>query len=107
EHGLLRREQTADLAEQRVEVLRLDRDHDKRGAADRIGVGERRLDAVPLGELVDPLLAAARDDDLLGPAPAGAEQPREQRLADLAAAEDRDAPAFSSHEVESRLLFGL
>ena len=29
EHGLLRREQPADLAEQHVEVLRLDGDHDE------------------------------------------------------------------------------
>ena len=97
QHGLLRREQPADLAEQRVEVLGLDGDHDEGRAADRFGVGERRFDAVALGELVDPLLAAARDDDLLGLAPSGAEQAREQRLADLAAAEDRDAPAVYSH----------
>ena len=33
QHRLLRREQVADLAEQRVEVLGLDRDHDERCAA--------------------------------------------------------------------------
>src|SRR5207245_2167204 len=52
--------------------------------------------AVPLFELAHPLLAATCDDDLVRRAPVGAQQPREQRLADLPRAEDRDLPAHTS-----------
>ena len=90
EDRLLRRYEPADLAEQRVEVLGLDRDHDEAGTGDGLRVGERRPDAVTSGHFADALLAPAGRDDLLRGAPAGAEQPGEERLADLPAAEDRD-----------------
>ena len=86
EDGLLAASSSgADLAEQRVDVLRLHRDDDERGARDRVGVRGRRLDAVPLAQLVDARSASRVGDDDLVAAPAGAEQPGEQRLADLAA----------------------
>ena len=97
EDGLLRCQQPADLAEQRLEVLRLDRDDDERRSRDRLGVRERADDAVPLDQLVDALLPAAGDHDLLRVAPAVGEQAREQRLADLAGAEDRDPPRVDGH----------
>jgi len=78
EHRLLRGEEPADLAEEDLEVLWLDRDHDEGGARDGVGVRERRLDAVALGQLVDPLLAPPADDDLLRLAPARGEQTGEQ-----------------------------
>ena len=80
-------EQVADLAEQRLDVLRLDREHDDVGALDRLGVRGRRLDAVALAQLGGPLLAPRARDDV---GPVGATQPGEQRLADLAGAENRD-----------------
>src|SRR5262249_2085959 len=43
-------------------------------------------------QLVDPLLSPPGDDDLRRLAPARAQQPGQQRLADLPGAEDRDAP---------------
>ena len=92
EDRLLGGEQVADLAEQRLDVLRLDGEHDDVGAADRVGVRGRRLDAVPLAELVGPLLAPRGRDDV---GPVGATQPGEERLADLAGAEDRDSHAAS------------
>lgn len=53
----LRRDEAAHLAEERLDVLRLDRDHDERRPGDRLRVGERRRHAVALLELGDPLLA--------------------------------------------------
>src|SRR5207247_3017807 len=46
-------------------------------------------------ELADALLSPPCDDDLVGRAPAGAQQAREQGLADLPRAEDRDRPAHA------------
>ena len=89
----------ADLAEQRLDVLRLDRDDDEAGARDGLALRERRRDAVAAAELGDALLAAARSRR---PRPARASRelsrPAEQRLADLPAAEDRDATV---HRLES------
>src|SRR5207342_2078522 len=90
-------EQPADLAEQAVEVLRLDRDHDESGAGNGVGVLERRFDAVALRELVDSLLSATGDDDLLRLAPTGAEQAGKKRLSDLAAPQDGDSTAVGRH----------
>ena len=88
---LLRCDQPSDLPEQDVKVLRLHRDNDQSGFADGLSVGKDRFDAVPLRDLIQVLLAAARDDDVTGLPPAGAEQPGEQRLADLAGSQNRDA----------------
>ena len=85
-------DQVADLAEQRLDVLRLDGEHDHVGAADRLVVRGRRLDAVPLAQLGGALLAPARRDDV---GPVGATQPGEQRLADPARAENCDPHAAS------------
>ena len=90
-------EQAADLAEQHVDVLRLDGDHDERRAGDGLGVRERRADAVSLGELRRALLAAAARDDLGRLAPARADEAGDQRLADLPGAEDRDAASVDGH----------
>ena len=60
----------ADLAEQALDVLRLHRDDDERGARRRVVVRERGLDAVALAKLGDPLGAARRRGDLAGLAPA-------------------------------------
>ena len=51
EDRLVAGDQVADLAEQGLDVLRLDRDHDERRAGDGLLVRERRDDAVPLCEL--------------------------------------------------------
>ena len=93
EHGLLRRQRRADLGQQRLEVLRLHGDDDEPGARDGLGVRERRLDAVPLVQLVGALLAARGDDDLALLPPARRQQAGDERLADLPAAEDRDPPS--------------
>ena len=95
EDRLFGREQPADLPEQDVEVLRLHSDHDQPGAGDRFRIRERRLDAMALGELLQPLLAPPGDGDVARLPPARAEQPSEQRLADLPGAEDRDLPVRS------------
>ena len=58
EHRLLGLDQRADLAEQRLDVLRLDGDDDERGAGCGLGVRERDVDAVPLAQLVGALLRA-------------------------------------------------
>ena len=47
QHGLVGREQRADLGEQRVDVLRLHCDDDELCAAYGVRVRRRRLDAVP------------------------------------------------------------
>ena len=47
----------ADLAEERLEVLRLDGEHDDVGALDRLGVRCGGLDAVALVQLDRALLA--------------------------------------------------
>src|SRR4029077_13141386 len=88
---LLRRQDAADLAEQRVEVLRLDGDHDERGASDSFGVRERDPNAVALFELARSLLVADGRDDLSRLAPAAAQQPAQERFADRAGAQDGDA----------------
>jgi len=46
EHGLLGEDQRPDLAEQALDVLRLDRDHHERRSGGRVVVRERRLDAI-------------------------------------------------------------
>ena len=71
EERLLARDQVADLAEQRLDVLRLDGDHDERGLRDGLLVRERGRDAVPLGELRHSLRPAAGRDDVVRYAPAG------------------------------------
>ena len=60
--------------EQRVEVLRLDGNHDQRGSRDGLGVRGGRLDAVALPQLGCPLVVVDGDDDLGGLAPAAAEE---------------------------------
>ena len=64
EDRLLGRDQVADLAEQRFDVLRLDGDDDECRARDGLAVRERRGDAVPLARAADALLATARGDDV-------------------------------------------
>ena len=78
------------LAEELVDVLRLDRDDDEAGAGHRSSVVGGRFGAVPLPQFGDPLLAAVGDHDLAGIAPTGAEQPGEEGLTNPSAAEDRD-----------------
>ena len=90
EHRLLRRQESADLAEQNVEVLRLDGDDDEASLGDGVRIGKRRLDAVFVGEFLQAFLAPSGDDDVARLAPAGTEQPGEERLADLPGAEDCD-----------------
>ena len=76
--------------EQRVDVLRLDGEQ-QHPCADR-GLGQvDRGDAVALGELGGPVGAALADEDAVGAA--APDQAGEQRLADLAAADDRQAAA--------------
>ena len=86
----VRRQCRADLRQQRLDVLRLHGDDDEAGARDGLGVRERRLDAVPLVQLVGALLPPRGDDDVALLPPARAEQAGDERLADLPAAEDRD-----------------
>ena len=73
EDGLLGLEDLPDLAEQNGEVLRLDGDHDDRRVRDGLGVRQRRLDAVPVGELLEPLVPPPGGDDLGRLAPARAQ----------------------------------
>src|SRR5207248_9468848 len=68
-----------------------------RRARDGVAVRQRRPDAEALRELREPLLAAPGGDDLLGHAPARAEQAGDERLADRARAEDRDASRVQRH----------
>ena len=89
----------ADLAEERLDVLRLDGEDDDVGALDRLGVRGGRLDAVALVELGGALLAPGARDDVC---PVGATQPGEERLADLAGAENRD-----SHPASLRVRRGI
>ena len=79
-----------DLGSGSVEILRLDGDDDELRVFDGFLVRRRRRDAVAFRELMQPLLAPTGDDDLAGLAPRGREETGEQRLADLAASEDRD-----------------
>ena len=90
-------DQVADLAEKRLDVLRLDRDHDERGARYRLLIRERGRDAVALAELGHALGAAARGDDVRRQAPARREQPGDERLADLPGAEYGDASLVHCH----------
>src|SRR5213079_374585 len=85
-----RRKQAADLAEQPVEILRLDRDHDERGSRHRFGVRQRAAYAVALLQLGYAFLAPPRDHEVTRLAPAGRDQSCEQGLADLPPAEDGD-----------------
>ena len=88
----------ADLAEQRLDVLRLDGDHHELGAVDRHHVRVGRLDAVGLTELFEALVATRRDDEVPRLAPAGREQAGDERLADLAGAEDCDPSAHAAEK---------
>src|SRR5207245_8186444 len=97
-------EQPADLAEQTVEVLWLDGDHDERRAGHRLRVREGPAHAVPLRQLLDPFLAPAGDDHMPRLAPTRAEQSGEQRLADLSSAEDRDFPRGHPRSLPSNSL---
>ena len=69
--------------------------NDEPGARDGFGIRERRLDAVPVVQLVGALLTTSRDDDLALLPPAGREQAGNECLADLPAAEDRDSPCHA------------
>ena len=80
----------ADLAEQGVDVLRLDGDDDEPGATDRRHVVRGRLGAVAVAQLGELLLAPRGDDHLARLAPARAEQAGEKGLSDSSAAEDGD-----------------
>src|SRR5439155_20744728 len=80
------------LSEQRVEVLRLHCDHDEPRSVGRLAVRKSRLDREAIAQLGGALLATARGNDLLRLPPFGRKQPGKQRLADLPAAEDGDAP---------------
>ena len=92
EDGLLGCEQRPISLEQRVDVLRLHRDDDDRGAADRVA-RSTVVASTPWRSCSSATRSSRRrgDDDV---APAGAEQAGEQRLADAAAADDRDALAW-------------
>ena len=92
---LLGAEQAADLAEEDVEVLWLDGDHDEPRAGHGLGVRERALDAVTLDDFLQSFLASSGHRDVARLAPAGAQEPGEQRLADAAGAQDRDLPIGS------------
>ena len=85
-------DEAADLAEQPLDVLRLDRDDDERGARRGVVVRERRRDPVALAELRDALGAARGRGDLLGRPPPRRQEPGDERLADPPGAEDRDLP---------------
>jgi hypothetical protein len=77
-------------SEERVDVLRLHREQQDTGTGGGIGEIQRR-DAIAVGQLRGPLGAALADQDPVGTA--AADQAREQRLADLTAADDGQAPA--------------
>ena len=83
----------ADLAEQRLDVLRLHGEHDEPGARDRLGVRERRLDAVALAQLGGALLAARGRDDLVG-----------SRQPELSRPASSDSPIFPQPRIATRLL---
>ena len=68
--------EAADLAQENVEVLRLHGDHDQRGSARRLGVRERRADAVALLELVEAFGPAARGHEVARLSPARRADPR-------------------------------
>ena len=78
--------------EQRLDVLRLHREDDERGARGGLDIARRRLHAVPLHELRDALVASRRRRELGRLTPAGGEEPGDQRFADPPGAEDRDTP---------------
>ena len=90
EDGLLGEDERPDLAEQPLDVLRLDGDDDERGAGRGVVVRERRLDPVAVAQLGDALGPARRRRDLRRLAPARRQQPGDERLADSTGAEDRD-----------------
>ena len=79
-----------DLAEKDLHVLRLHDEHQDVGPVGRFRVGERRRDAVSLGELGGALLATRRHHDLVRVPAAGADQPGNERLPHLAAAQEGD-----------------
>src|SRR5688572_14112550 len=87
---MLGRDVIGDLLEEDLEVLRLrHQDQDVRETAG-LGVVQRSRDTVPLGQLLRALLTTARHEDLVGGAPAGAEQPGDERFGHPAAAEECD-----------------
>ena len=90
-------QQAADLAEQDLDVLWLDGEHDHACAADRLDVEGSPVTSWRPAQLLGPRLAPHGDDDV-GPQP-DEEQAGKQRLADLSRAENRDA----GHGRKSRL----
>ena len=68
-------ERAPHVRQERLDVLRLHGDDDDAGARGGVDVRERRLDAVPLGEIGEPLLMARRRRDLGRLAPARGERP--------------------------------
>ncbi len=94
---LVDRDQVTDLAEQGLDVLWLDRDHDERCAGDGLGARQRRNDPVALFELGHTLGAAARCDDVGRFAPPGREQPGDEGFTDLPRPEDCNSPLAQCH----------
>ena len=100
EHSLFRLD-AADLAEQRLEVLRLDGDHDERGT--RYGLGVRNVTCTPWRSSSS--RAAPRRAPWRRSRPARAsraQQSAQERLADRAGAQDRDAAGVHAASLGSR-----
>jgi hypothetical protein len=91
EHGLVRLHGAPDLREQALDVLGLDRDHDNLGALHALDVGERGLDPVALPQIGEVLLVPRGGNNLLGPAPAGRQEARDEGLPRFPGAQDGDA----------------
>src|SRR3954447_8381200 len=92
----------ADLAEQRVDVLRLGHQDERAGPLRRLGVVQRRSDPVLATELARTLVAPAGHHDLVGGSAARPDQPADQGLPHLAAAEE--CHGALGHHVLTRLL---
>ena len=86
----------ADLAEQDVEVLRLDRDHDQPGIGDRLPVREGGVDAEPVAQLGGALLAPAVAVTSSGFRQSELSSPASSDSPIFPAAEDRDATAHAA-----------
>ena len=78
----------SEFGEQRVDVLRLDRQDERARGCGRLG-DVQRLHAVGVGEIAGAFGVLLADDDV-GRVALAAQQPAEQGLADLAAAEQAD-----------------
>ena len=95
DHQLLRPDDVRDLLEERFHVLRLDRQDERGGPPNGLGVGERRGDAEVVTQLPNPFLSPSGHHELVGIPAARAEQARDQGLSHAPPSQERHVPLAS------------